>query len=164
MCIRDRTPTLPDWDRLALALCNPDQPTADGAPQRPSPSLLAANERRRAPDSVLMALQVAQQAVVASGHDAAGLASVFTSAHGDLPITDALCRTLADNPLALSLSLIHISTGKAWIPFYFGSDRYRYEVVYKGQGRLLFASGAGFGWDANTHLIWICLLYTSRCV
>ena len=46
-------------------------------------------------------------------------------------------------------------TGKAWIPFYFGSDKYRYEVVYKGQGRLLFASGAGFGWDANTHLIWI---------
>lgn len=46
-------------------------------------------------------------------------------------------------------------TGKAFIPFYFGSDRYRYEVVYKGQGRLLFASGAGFGWDANTHLIWI---------
>ena len=46
-------------------------------------------------------------------------------------------------------------TGKAFIPFYFGADRYRYEVVYKGQGRLLFASGAGFGWDANTHLIWI---------
>jgi hypothetical protein len=46
-------------------------------------------------------------------------------------------------------------TGKAFIPFYFGSDKYRYEAVYKGQGRLLFASGAGFGWDANTHLIWI---------
>ncbi len=46
-------------------------------------------------------------------------------------------------------------TGKAFIPFYFGSDRYRYEVVYKGQGRLLFASSAGFGWDGNTHLIWI---------
>ena len=46
-------------------------------------------------------------------------------------------------------------TGKAFIPFYFGSDKYRYEVTYKGQGRLLFASGAGFGWDANTHLIWI---------
>ena len=46
-------------------------------------------------------------------------------------------------------------TGKAFIPFYFGSDRYRYEVVYKGQGRLLFASGASFGWDGNTHLIWI---------
>jgi hypothetical protein len=46
-------------------------------------------------------------------------------------------------------------TGKAFIPFYFGSDKYRYEAVYKGQGRLLFASGASFGWDANTHLIWI---------
>ena len=46
-------------------------------------------------------------------------------------------------------------TGKAFIPFYFGSDKYRYEAVFKGQGRLLFASGSGFGWDANTHLIWI---------
>lgn len=46
-------------------------------------------------------------------------------------------------------------TGKAFIPFYFGSDRYRYEVVYKGQGRLLFASNGGFGWDGNTNLIWI---------
>lgn len=44
-------------------------------------------------------------------------------------------------------------TGKAWIPFNFGSDRYRYEVVYKGQGRLVFAGSAGF--DSNAHLIWI---------
>jgi hypothetical protein len=33
-------------------------------------------------------------------------------------------------------------TGKAWIPFYFGSDRHRTELVYKGQGRLIFAGGA----------------------
>jgi hypothetical protein len=46
-------------------------------------------------------------------------------------------------------------TGKAFIPFYFGSDRYRYEVTYKGQGRLLFAGGAGWGWDGSQHLIWI---------
>jgi len=44
-------------------------------------------------------------------------------------------------------------TGKAWIPFNFGSDRYRHEVVYKGQGRLIFAGAAGF--DTNAHLIWI---------
>lgn len=44
-------------------------------------------------------------------------------------------------------------TGKAWIPFNFGSDRYRHEVVYKGQGRLIFAGSAGF--DTNAHLIWI---------
>jgi hypothetical protein len=44
-------------------------------------------------------------------------------------------------------------TGKAWIPFYFGSDRYRYEAAYKGMGRLIFAGSAGF--DSNTHLIWV---------
>ncbi len=33
-------------------------------------------------------------------------------------------------------------TGKAWIPFYFGSDRHRYELVFKGQGRLIFAGGS----------------------
>ena len=35
-------------------------------------------------------------------------------------------------------------TGKASIPFYYGSDRYRHELVYKGQGRLIF-SGGGVG-------------------
>src|SRR6266853_4213516 len=33
-------------------------------------------------------------------------------------------------------------TGKAFIPFYFGSDRYRHELAYKGQGRLVFAGGS----------------------
>ena len=44
-------------------------------------------------------------------------------------------------------------TGKAWIPFYFGSDRYRHELAYKGQGRLIFAGSSGF--DSKSHLIWI---------
>jgi hypothetical protein len=44
-------------------------------------------------------------------------------------------------------------TGKAFIPFFFGSDRYRHEVVYKGLGRLIFAGSSGF--DTNAHLIWI---------
>jgi hypothetical protein len=30
-------------------------------------------------------------------------------------------------------------TGKAFIPFYFGGDRHRYEMAYKGWGRLIFA-------------------------
>jgi hypothetical protein len=47
-------------------------------------------------------------------------------------------------------------TGKAWIPFYFGSDRSRYEAVYKGQGRLIFATSAGWGWGSEgANLIWI---------
>ena len=44
-------------------------------------------------------------------------------------------------------------TGKAWIPFFFGADRYRHELAYKGQGRLVFAGSGGF--DSNAHLIWI---------
>ena len=40
-------------------------------------------------------------------------------------------------------------TGKAFIPFYFGSDRYRHEMVYRSQGRLIFAGGGpgNFGDD-----------------
>ena len=30
-------------------------------------------------------------------------------------------------------------TGKAFIPFYFGDDKLRHEMAYKGQGRLIFA-------------------------
>ena len=45
-------------------------------------------------------------------------------------------------------------TGKAFIPWYFGSDRYRHEMVYKGQGRLIFAGGSA-GDYASGHLIWI---------
>lgn len=45
-------------------------------------------------------------------------------------------------------------TGKAWIPFYFGSDRHRYEMVYKGQGRLIFAGGS-MGDYSSGNLIWI---------
>jgi len=45
-------------------------------------------------------------------------------------------------------------TGKAFIPFYFGSDRHRYEMTYKGQGRLIFAGG-GMGDYSGGNLIWI---------
>jgi hypothetical protein len=45
-------------------------------------------------------------------------------------------------------------TGKAWIPFYFGSDRHRHELAYKGQGRLIFAGDSGFSFGSG-HLVWI---------
>jgi hypothetical protein len=45
-------------------------------------------------------------------------------------------------------------TGKAWIPWYFGSDRHRFEMVYKGQGRLIFAGGS-LGDYSGGNLIWI---------
>jgi hypothetical protein len=45
-------------------------------------------------------------------------------------------------------------TGKAWIPFYFGSDRHRYEMVFKNQGRLIFAGGS-LGDFTGGNLVWI---------
>lgn len=45
-------------------------------------------------------------------------------------------------------------TGKAFIPFFWGSDRYRHELLYKGQGRLIFAGG-NLGNMSGGNLIWI---------
>ncbi len=106
------TPGAPGWAVAAPALRGetlPDSPRG----LRPAPALLAANERRRAPESVLLALEVASAALAGSGHDPATTASVFTSAHGDLPITDALCRTLATDPRLLSPTRFHHSVHNA---------------------------------------------------
>jgi hypothetical protein len=46
-------------------------------------------------------------------------------------------------------------TGKAWIPFYHGSDRVRWEATYNGQGRLIFSQQAGWGGSSNFYLTWI---------
>lgn len=36
------------------------------------------------------------------------------------------------------------ATGKAWIPYHFGGDKYRTECAYKGLGRLIFTSQSDF--------------------
>jgi hypothetical protein len=46
-------------------------------------------------------------------------------------------------------------TAKAWIPFYHGSDRVRWEAVYNGQGRLIFSQQAGWGGSSGFYLTWI---------
>ena len=60
--------------------------------------MLAPAERRRAPDTVALALEVAAAAIAASGRDATDLPCVFASAHGDLAINDYMCSTLASDP------------------------------------------------------------------
>lgn len=105
------SPALPGWDAARAALSGGAAPA--GAPARPAGALLAANERRRAPDSVLVALEVAQAAVAQAGLDPALPASVFTSTHGDLGVVDALCRTLAADPLLLSPTRFHHSVHNA---------------------------------------------------
>jgi hypothetical protein len=141
------SPTLPGWDVAAPALRGepvadaPVDPAGASAPRRPAPALLAANERRRAPDSVLLALEVAQAAVLQSGRDAATLASVFSSAYGDLPIVDALCRTLAGNPLLLSPTRFHHSVHNAASGYWAIASGSRHVSTALAAGDHSFAAG-----------------------
>ncbi len=85
----------------------------EGVATKPSPQLLAPNERRRAPESVAVALDVALAACQAAGREPAALPSVFTSTHGDLSITDYMCATLAIDPRAVSPTKFHNSVHNA---------------------------------------------------
>ena len=40
-------------------------------------------------------------------------------------------------------------TGKAFIPFFYGEDRWRRAYFYRGQGRVVFAGGGGFSQNAR---------------
>ena len=103
---------LPGWDAVR-AFARGEAGLVEGAPRKPAPALLAPNERRRAPDSVALALDVAMAACTAAGRDPAALPSVFASTHGDLAITDAMCRTLAEAPLEVSPTRFHNSVHNA---------------------------------------------------
>ena len=102
---------LPSWESACAFMANGQ--LSEAAPARPSPQLLAPNERRRAPDTVAVALDVALAACIAAGHDPATLASVFTSTHGDLAITDYMCDTLAADPRSISPTRFHNSVHNA---------------------------------------------------
>ena len=101
-----------DWAGARDALCG-NVETEAGASARPSPALLPATERRRAPESVLLAIEAAQQACAMAVREPAALAHVFASAYGDLPINDYLCATLAQSPLDVSPIKFHNSVHNA---------------------------------------------------
>lgn len=102
---------LPSWKAACTYLQEGhiDQDT----PAKPAPRLLAANERRRAPETVAVALEVALAACEHAGRDPAELPSIFASMHGDLAITDYMCATLADDPHAISPTKFHNSVHNA---------------------------------------------------
>lgn len=111
----------PSWDEAAAALRGGDSTTSASTPPgtaaaanpRPAPQLLSANEHRRAPETVLMALHAAEAACAAAGVAPHSLPSVFATAHADLAIVDALCQTLARDPLQLSPMRFHHSVHNA---------------------------------------------------
>jgi hypothetical protein len=101
-------PTLPGWP-LARAALRGEAAPQDPPARRPAPELLPPAERRRAPDSVALALEAASAAVAASGLAPQSLPSVFVSAHGDLAISDHLCSMLASTPTLISPTRFHNS-------------------------------------------------------
>ncbi len=104
-------PGLPDWNALRSHLHG--APPIEDAPARPAAALLSPAERRRAPDTVRLAVEAAAQAVAMSGANAADLPSVFTSAHGDAKIMDYMCATLAVTPMQMSPTRFHNSVHNA---------------------------------------------------
>ena len=102
---------LPSWDAARAYATDGVQPV--DAPARPSPQLLAPNERRRSPETVAVALEVALAACAAAGRDPASLPSVFASMHGDLTITDYICSTLVGQPNSVSPTRFHNSVHNA---------------------------------------------------
>lgn len=116
------TPYLPNWQtaQLALQTLNTDHRSNQPIQKAPIPLpfMLPPTERRRAPETVSLALEVARNAINMWGGNPAELLCVFTSASGDTPIIDHLCNTLVDNPQLISptrfLHSIHNAPVGVW--------------------------------------------------
>lgn len=102
------SPGLADWDAARGALREGKVLERIGS-AKCVPALLPANERRRAPEIVQLACDIAGQACAMSGRKASDLPCVFATMHGDTAITENLCVTLAGNPLELSPTRFHNS-------------------------------------------------------
>ena len=103
---------LPSW-AVAREVILAKEPLPAVDLPRVAPSLLAPAERRRAPDTVAIALEAAAAACAAAGVAPTALPSVFASTHGDLPISDYMCATLATTPRQLSPTRFHNSVHNA---------------------------------------------------
>ncbi|NND00631.1 MAG: hypothetical protein HKN85_10660, partial [Gammaproteobacteria bacterium] len=79
----------------------------------PKPEVIPANERRRAPLPVRLAVETSWQSTCQAGLDPANLASVFVSGIGDTQLTDYMCRTVTGDNTALSPTKFHNSVHNA---------------------------------------------------
>ena len=104
---------LPDWEAAQRFAAHGGALLPQETPPKPSARLLAPNERRRAPETVAVALEVALAACQAAQRDPATLPSVFASTHGDLAVTDYICETLATDPKSVSPIKFHNSVHNA---------------------------------------------------
>lgn len=109
------SPQLADFAALDLILAGAE-PVFSSA--KPGAAMLPGNERRRAPESALLAVEVAGQAVLMSGRAAATLPCVWASSFGDQATTDYMCTALAHNPTDLSPTRFHNSVHNAPVGYW----------------------------------------------
>jgi hypothetical protein len=103
---------LPGWERARRILAGLEPAPLEPAP-RPAPELLPPTERRRAPDTVSVAMEAALSACKSAQLPPASLPCVFSSMHGDLTITDYMCATMATTPALVSPTKFHNSVHNA---------------------------------------------------
>jgi hypothetical protein len=101
-------PGLAGWAASLPILCG-RLPYAPGPIALPSASLLPANERRRAPQIVKLALAAGAEAFGASGRKPAETPAVFASSGGDGETIHAIMHTLAGAERELSPTRFHNS-------------------------------------------------------
>jgi hypothetical protein len=103
---------MPGWD-VARQVLRGDTNAPGTVATRPAPALLPPAERRRAPDTVAVSLEVATRACESAGRDPKQMPSVFACTHGDLSISDNICETLAKTPTLVSPTKFHNSVHNA---------------------------------------------------
>lgn len=131
---------LPGWE-FARSVLRAEQVAAATPVARPAPGVLPPNERRRAPDSVAIALEVAGQACAAAGRDPASIASVFASTYGELAVTHYMCETLAQSPTLLSPTKFHNSVHNAPAGYWTIAAHCRAPYTALSAARRTFAAG-----------------------
>ncbi len=105
-------PGLAGWSTSREILAG-RQPYRETPLVRPSPAILPPTERRRSGNTVLLAVQVAQEAMEHAAKNPHDVATVFASSSGDLEITHDLCTALAQPERLMSPTKFHISVHNA---------------------------------------------------
>jgi len=100
-----------DWNGLKKRF--QEVPFEDDGAKGPKPEVIPANERRRAPLPVRLAVESSWQAVQQSPFAAKELSCVFVSALGDTQLTDYMCKVLAGESKQLSPTKFHNSVHNA---------------------------------------------------
>lgn len=108
------SPAFANWQDFATCLAS-RRWLIDAALQ---PNLIPPRERRRAPHLVKMAVEVMHQACSMAGLKPDNVATVFSSAMGDMQITDYMCAALTQAPKLISPTRFHNSVHNAALGYW----------------------------------------------